>query len=82
MMAGLILRTFHSRDVYTMKTLYKALIRSRLDYCSPLINPCTSVKEKMELEKPQRHFTKHIEGMKDKSYWTRLKELNMYTLSK
>ena len=36
----------------------------------------------MELEKAQRHFTRHIEGMKDKNYWIRLKELDMYSVQR
>ena len=38
-MIGWVLRTFKSRDKETMKTLYKSLILSKLDYCSgPFIN--------------------------------------------
>ena len=81
-MSGLILRTFYSRDSYAMKTLYKALVLSQLEYCSPLIHPTTSVKQTMELEKVQRHFTRHIDGMREKSYWTRLQELNMYSVER
>ena len=38
-LSGWILRTFTSRDSTTLMTLFKALILSRLDYCSQLWSP-------------------------------------------
>ena len=37
--AGWVLNTFSDRSILTMKTLYKSLIRSLLEYCCPLWNP-------------------------------------------
>jgi hypothetical protein len=48
-LTGWVLRTFSTRDEIPMMTLYKSLILSKLDYCSPLWNP------------PQRYLCQEIE---------------------
>lgn len=80
-LCGWILRTFHSREASVMKTLFKSLILSRLDYCSPLILP-QSMATVMKIEHVQRAFTRKIEGMTGKNYWERLKSLKMYSLER
>ena len=80
-MSGWIFRTFYARDEYTMKTLFKSLVLSRLEYCSPLIHPSTAALT-MKLETVQRAFTRKIEGMKDKNYWVRLQQLKMYSVER
>ena len=64
-LTGWILRTFCSRDQSTMLTLFKSLILSKLDYCSPLINPANSAQLNSMIETVQRAFTRKISGMKE-----------------
>ena len=80
-LTGWVLRTFRSRDIVTMKTLYKSLILSKLDYCSPLIN-IESCSLLYKYEQIQRSFTRKIEGMSALSYWERLKVLKLYSLQR
>ena len=75
---GWIMRTFRTRNEYTMKVLWNAMIQSRLDYCSQLWSPSLQ-SEINKIEDLQRKFTKKIEGMDDMSYQERLKKLKMYS---
>ena len=80
--AGYIFRTFQTRDSLTMKTLYKSLILSKFDYCSPLIHPTINRSISRKIEQIQRSFTRRIEGMKDLNYWERLKTLKLYSMER
>ena len=79
---GWILRTFHSRDILTMKTLFKSLVLSRVDYCSPLIHPTLNAATTIKIEDIQRAFTRKISNMKSHSYWERLKLLGMHSIER
>ena len=56
------LSLFQDRSKVTMLTLYKSLVRCRLDYCCPLWNPAdiTSIQA---IGSVQQHFTKRISGL-------------------
>ena len=58
--------------------VYKCLIRSVLDYGSPVWNPSTK-KYRQLLENVQRRATKLVPGLKMLSYQERLRELNLPT---
>ena len=73
-----ILRTFTTRDIITMMTLFKSLVLSRLDYSSQLWSPHL-VKHIDQLEKIQISFTKHITGMQSIDYSERLVSLKLYS---
>ena len=72
-MAAWVFSVFHSRNTGVMLTLYKSLVRSLLEYCSPLIQ---------ELESVQRTFTSKIRGLQHLHYWDRLKTLSVMSLQR
>lgn len=77
-MSGWVLRTFMSRDRTVMLTLWRSMIQPIIDYCSQLWAPCR-LNEKMQIESLQRAFTRQVLGMKEFTYWERLKQLNIYS---
>ena len=79
---GWILRTFYSRDTLTMKTLFKSIILSKIDYCSLLFHSTLSMSATMKIENIQRAFTRKIFNMKDHNYWERLKKLKMSSIER
>ena len=80
-MAAWVFSVFHTRSTDTMITLYKSMVRSHLEYCSPLWNP-TKVADIQELESVQRTFTSKICGLQDHHYWDRLKSLSLMSLQR
>ena len=78
-MLGLIKRTCRGLDdTKTLRTLYCALVRSNIEYCSVVWSPYT--KRNIEkVEKVQRRATKFILKTED-NYETRLKKLNLMSL--
>ena len=76
-----ILSVFKDRSAQTMLPLYTSLIRSRLEYCSPLWNP-SKVCDIMKLESVQRTYTAKISEVRHMSYWDRLKSLNLMSLQR
>ena len=75
------LGVFRDRSVNTMITLYKSLIRCRLEYCCPLWDP-TDISNIQKLEDIQRNFTSRIISCQDKSYWDRLSYLKLMSLQR
>ena len=71
-LVGWVTRTFKSRSVTVMSTIWKSLVQSRLDYCSQLWSPHTAA-DINRLEDIQRKFTSRIDGMKDLNYRERLR---------
>ena len=80
-LSGWILRTFSTRDITTMLTLFKSLVLSRLEYGSQLWPPHL-VKHIDQLEKIQRSFTKHITGMQGLDYSDRHVYLKLHSLQR
>ena len=75
------LSVFHTREKTTMLTLYKSLIRPKLEYGCEVFNPY-QIQEVVELEKVQRTFTSRISGMQRYNYWERLKVLGIMSLQR
>ena len=80
--AGWTLRTFKDRSATTMLTLYKSLVRCRLEFCSPVWNPHGAKGEIKSLESVQRSFTRKITDMKQYNYWQRLEKLQLKSLQR
>ena len=80
-MASWVIGTFRDRSELTMLTLFKSLVRSRLEYCCPVWDPHL-IKDIQAVESIQRYFTKRIAGTKDMDYWDRLKKLRLMSLQR
>ncbi|XP_063676111.1 uncharacterized protein LOC134812558 [Bolinopsis microptera] len=80
-MAAWTLSAFRDRSQVVMLTLYKSMVRSKLEYCCPVWNP-TKVTEIQKLETVQRSFTRKISGCRDLQYWDRLKKLKLMSLQR
>ena len=80
-MAQWVFGVFSTRDQELMITVYKSLVRSLMEYCSPLWSPQT-VGDIQLLEAVQRSFTAKITGMQEKDYWQRLKSLDLMSLQR
>jgi hypothetical protein len=80
-MASWVFSVFKTRNITTMMTLYKSLVRSILEYCCPLWNPHKLV-DIQQLESVQRTFTRRISGVQHLNYWERLKALNIMSLQR
>ena len=78
---GWILRSFKTREVSPMLTLYKSLVLPIAEYCSQLWSPSALGQVRM-LEGIQRTFTSRINGLQDLNYWDRLKELSMFSMQR
>ena len=77
MKASWVLRTFRSRDQDLMKALWRSLVQPIQDYCGQLWSPSNISGEIHEQEAPLKSYTRRIRGLRDVSYWSRLKTLNM-----
>ena len=76
-----VLSVFSDRSPETMMTLYKSLIRSRLEYCCPLWNPHL-IRDIQQIESVQRTFTSKIQGCRHLDYHERLKHLGLFSLQR
>ena len=78
-MANWVLSVFSDRSQATMLTLFKSMVRSRLEYSCPVWNPFL-MSDIRKLESTQRAFTQQTTGCKGLSYLDRLKFLNLMSL--
>ena len=76
-----VLSVFKSRDRETMLTLYKSVVRSLLEYNSPLWSP-SKVSEIAMLEAVQRRLTSKIYSVQHLDYWERLSQLGLMSLQR
>ena len=76
-----IFSVFKDRSAKIMLPLYKTLVRSRAEYCSPLWHPYKAADIK-QAESIQRMFTSRLKEVQHLSYWDRLKQLNLMSLQR
>ena len=79
--AGWLLRVFETRERKAMLILFKALVIPLVEYCCQLWSPGT-IGLIRKLENVQRSFTHKIVGMRDLTYWERLRVLDLYSLER
>ncbi len=77
---GLIRRTYQNLDCDTLRTLYTALVRPKLEYGNVVWSPRLQ-SHIDELERVQRRATKLVSTLKDKSYEDRLRALKLPSLA-
>ncbi|KAL5268810.1 hypothetical protein ACHWQZ_G002598 [Mnemiopsis leidyi] len=80
-LASWALGVFRDRSAAVMLTIWKSLIRCKLEYCCPLWHP-HRLEDVKTLENVQRFFTRHIAGMEGADYWERLKRLRLQSLQR
>ena len=80
-MASWVLSVFRDRSPFLMLTLFKSMVRSKLEYCCPVWNP-SKVWDIQAIENIQRQFTRKISSCKDIGYWERLKKLDLLSLQR
>ena len=80
-MSAWTLSVFSDRSELNMMTLYKMMIRPRVEYCSPLWHP-HKISDIQTLENIQRSFTSKIEGYSNYDYHQRLKLLKIPSLQR
>ena len=80
-LCGWVLRTFRTRQRLPMLTLWKALIRPKLEYCCQLWCPVTPG-DIQKIEQIQRSFISKISDVMNLSYWNQLQKLSIYSLER
>ena len=80
-LAGWAMRVFRSRTKEVVLTLYKALIRPKLEYGCVVWHPHL-ISDIATLESVQRTMTSRIEHMERLNYWERLDKLNLFSMQR
>ena len=76
-----ILSVFTDRRANIMMPLYRTLVRSRAEYCSPLWHP-HKMEDIKQVESIQRMFTSRIKEVQHLHYWDRLQHLGLMSLQR
>ena len=79
--AAWVLSIFRTRSPLLMITLYKTMVRSKLEYCCPVWDP-SKIDDICGIENIQRNFTRKISSCSNLNYWERLKKLKLMSLQR
>ena len=66
------------REVLPMLTLWKSLVRCKLDYCSQLWSP-TRKGDIQAIEMVHNSFLRKLPAIRHMTYWQKLKQLKLYS---
>ena len=83
--AGWVLRTFSTRDIPLLRTLWKSLIQCHLDYGNILWAPYSGHGEAWKwklLEGTLREFTRKGKGLTGLNYWSRLRAFKVSSIQR
>lgn len=83
-MVAWVTRNTVLRDKFTMRNIYRAIIRPHLEYCTQLWSPAAkhgNWADIINLENVQRRFTRLVDGIGTLPYSTRLEEMKLTTLA-
>ena len=75
---GWVKRTFSTRSVPFLKTVWNSLLQTHIDYGSILVCPYSKGAKKA-YENPLRSFTKMAKECKDMNYWQRLYHFKIFS---
>lgn len=80
-MAAWVLSVFRDRSPLLMMTLFKTMVRCKLEYCCPVWNP-SKISDIQTIENIQRSFTRRVNSCRDLNYWERLSKLQILSLQR
>ena len=80
-LSGWALRTFKSRSLPVMLTIWKSLLRCHIDYCSQLWSP-HKTGDIQAVERLQHSFIRKIAGLQGLTYWEQLKVTKLTSLER
>ena len=76
---GWITRTFATRSISFLKTVWTSLVQPHLDYGSIMAAPVSQKCDKFAAERPLKALTKMAWGTKGLNYWERLQKFRLYS---
>lgn len=80
-MASWVLSVFSDRSPVIMMTLFKTMVRSKVEYCCPVWSP-SKIGDIQAIENLQRNFTRRISSCRSLNYWERLARLKVLSLQR
>ena len=80
-LAGWVMRVFRSRKKEVILTLYKTLVRPKLEYGCVVWHPHL-ISDIAKLESVQRTMTSRIQDMQNYNYWERLEQLDLFSMQR
>ncbi len=80
--ASWVLRMFATKDLSTMRTLWKSLVQPHQDYASQLWAPVGLLGDLRAQEAPLRAYTRRIRGLGHLTYWERLRASGLSSMER
>ena len=76
------MRTFTSRDINLMRTLWKSLVVSHFDYGNIIWAQTDTLCDREMMEGPLRNFSKRVNGMFGLNYWQRIAKMKLHSIER